>query len=34
MNSAEYVDQQIKIMKSGGIPLSSAAWQAALLCIG
>ena len=34
MNSAEYVDQQIKAMKSGGIPLSSAAWQAALLCIG
>ena len=34
MNSAEYVDQQIKAMKNGGIPLSEAAWQAALLCVG
>ena len=34
MNSAEYVDQQIKAMKSGGIPLSKAAWEAALLCVG
>lgn len=34
MNSAEYVDQKIKELKSGGIPLSEAAWQAALLCVG
>ena len=34
MNSAEYVDKQIQILKGGGIPLSSAAWQAALLCVG
>ena len=34
MNSAEYVDQKIKELKSGGIPLSDAAWQAALLCVG
>ena len=34
MNSAEYVDQQIQAMKSGGVPLSKAAWDAALLCIG
>lgn len=34
MNSAEYVDQRIKELKSGGIPLSDAAWQAALLCVG
>ena len=34
MNSAEYVDQQIQAMKAGGVPLSKAAWDAALLCIG
>ena len=34
MNSAEYVDQQIQVLKSGGIPLSEAAWDAALLCVG
>ena len=34
MNSAEYVDQKIKELKSGGIPLSDAAWQVALLCVG
>lgn len=34
MNSAEYVDQQIQEMKNGGVPLSEAAWKAALLCVG
>ena len=34
MNTAEYVDQKIKGLKSGGIPLSEAAWKAALLCVG
>lgn len=34
MNSAEYVDQQIQAMKAGGVTLSEAAWQAALLCVG
>ena len=34
MNSAEYVDQKINELKGGGIPLSEAAWQAALLCVG
>ena len=34
MNSAEYVDQQIQKLKGGGIPLSEAAWEAALLCVG
>ena len=34
MNSAEYVDQRIQELKGGGIPLSDAAWQAALLCVG
>jgi len=34
MNTAEYVDQQIEILKNGGIPLTDAAWQAALLCVG
>ena len=34
MNSAEYVDNQIQVIKSSGIPLSEAAWQAARLCVG
>ena len=34
MNSSEYVDQQIAILKTSGIPLSDAAWQTALLCVG
>lgn len=34
MNSAEYVGQQIQVLKGSGIPLSDAAWQAALLCVG
>lgn len=34
MNTAKYVDEQIQKLKSGGIPLSDAAWQAALLCVG
>ena len=34
MNAAKYVDEQIKILKTSGIPLSDAAWQAALLCVG
>lgn len=34
MNTAEYVDQQIQVIKGSGIPLSEAAWQAALLCVG
>ncbi len=34
MNSAEYVDQKIAELKAGGIPLSEAAWEAALLCVG
>ena len=34
MNTAEYVDQQIEVLKNGGIPLDNAAWEAALLCVG
>lgn len=34
MNTAEYVDQQIQILKTSGIPMSDAAWEAALLCVG
>lgn len=34
MNTAAYVDEQIKVLKSSGIPLSDAAWQLALLCVG
>ena len=34
MNSAEYVDKQIEKLKNKGIPLSEAAWKAALLCVG
>jgi cell wall-associated NlpC family hydrolase len=35
VNTAEYVDRTIaEIKASGGIPLSEAAWQAALLCVG
>lgn len=34
MNTAKYVDEQIAILKSSGIPLSEAAWKAALLCVG
>lgn len=34
MNSAEYVGQQIDALKKSGIPLSKAAWKAALLCVG
>ena len=34
MKSAEYVDQQIQQMKADGIPLSDAAWKAALLTVG
>lgn len=34
MNSANYVDEQIKILKTSGIPLAEATWQAALLTVG
>ena len=34
MNTAEYVNQQIAILKTSGIPLMDAAWQAAILCVG
>lgn len=34
MNTAAYVDEQIKVLKSSGIPLSGAAWKLALLCVG
>jgi hypothetical protein len=34
MNSAEYVSNQIDIMKTSGIPLSTVAWQTALNCVG
>ena len=34
MSSAEYVDQQIQILKGGGKTLSEAAWCSALLCVG
>lgn len=34
MNTAAYVDQQIQVLKTSGIPLSEAAWKAALLCVG
>ena len=34
MNSAEYVKQQIQVIKNSGIPLSEAAWESALLCVG
>lgn len=34
MNTAKYVDEQIAALKSSGIPLSDAAWQAALMCVG
>ena len=34
MNSAEYVEEQIEILKEGGIPLSDAAWQTALNTVG
>ena len=34
MNTANYVDQQIQLLKNSGIPLTDAAWKAALLCVG
>lgn len=34
MNSAKEVDSLIQQMKTGGIPLSDAAWEAAKACIG
>ena len=34
MNTAKYVDTQIQLLKSSGIPLSDAAWKAGLLCVG
>jgi hypothetical protein len=34
VNSAAYVDQKIAELKAGGIPLSDAAWEAALACVG
>lgn len=34
MNTAKYADQQIAALKTSGIPLSKAAWKAALLCVG
>jgi len=33
MNTAAYVDEQIAKLKDSGIPLSEAAWKAALLCV-
>lgn len=34
MNTAAYVNDQITKLKTSGIPLSDAAWQTALLCVG
>ena len=34
MNTAKYVGTQIDMLKSSGIPLSTAAWKLALLCVG
>lgn len=34
MNSAKQVDELIAQLKTSGIPLSDAAWQAALACVG
>ena len=34
MNTAKYVDTQIPLLKSSGIPLSDAAWEAGMLCVG
>ena len=34
MYSAEYVSEQINVLKSSGIPLSVVAWQTALNCVG
>lgn len=34
MNTARYVDEKIAAMKEKGIPLSDAAWEAALACEG
>ena len=34
MNTAKQVDEEIRILKAGGIPLSDAAWQTALECVG
>jgi len=34
MNSADYVDQLIKELKAGGMPLQDVAWEAALACEG
>lgn len=34
MNSAEYVGKYIEQLKGSGIPLSEAAWKAALACVG
>lgn len=34
MYSAEYVAEQINVLKNSGISLSDAAWQTALLCVG
>ena len=34
MNTAQYVDEQIKKLKEQGVPLSDVAWKAALACVG
>lgn len=34
MNSANHVDEQIKQLKAGGIPLADAAWKVAMLTVG
>ena len=34
MNSAEYVGKYIEQLKGSGVPLSEAAWKAALACVG
>ena len=34
MNSANYVDEQINIIKNSGAPFSDQAWELALLIIG
>ena len=34
MNTGDYVDEQIAILKTSGIPLSEAAWQTAMLTVG
>ena len=34
MNTADYVDELISMLKANGVPLSDVAWEAALACLG